>query len=220
MELPKDNTLLAYLVLSTKRAPTFPFLLPAQTYFHSPEGSVHGNGTLTCTASERHDFFQPEHGRRLTLLSSRGYSEQNWAREFATGFGGIQSEQEDSFAQRISSKLPSLQTPNSLICLIQESPYFATVFSSMDLDLRMYGLYTQDTAMLVLTNLQNYEQMLTLQHREEYWLYRFLPRNRISFALFPRRLCARWFRWGQQTNLHSFPSRFTVLERHICKDRP
>ena len=215
--LPESNVFLSYLVLNATRTPTFPFLSPSSSYVQSMEGATNGNGTVVCYASQQHTFFQPEHNRKLTLFSSRGYDNEGKAKPLADIYSKLYSDEEDSFASKVTDTLPKLQCPNSLVFIAQETPYSACVFLAKDIELRIYGIYTKDYALLAFSNLQNFEQLLRNSYRELYWLYRFLPRDEVAFVAFPRRVCSRWFRWGQQGALLSYATRYAVLERHIFR---
>lgn len=213
-----SNYLLGYIVLEARKRPVFP-LMPFTAPSQHIDGSSNGSGAVVCKASAEHVFFQPDLGKKLTFFASRGYADYEEAKELMKLHSTIQQTQDgDSSARQVAELLfPHLQ-PNSLVFLDQEKPYGSTIVLTSGVEMRLFGVYTPDFALLAVTNLQNFEDLLHKHHPSEFWLHRFLPRDTAHFIVFTKRVCARWFRWKSQDNLTSTAARFVALERLLFKE--
>lgn len=210
-----ENCMIGYLVLTSNHRMSFPLLSTASSYCDWPEGAPGSNSTTVVHASYMQDFYQPDKGRKICMLSSRGYSNERDAKGLMDHYAQVQATFQDSFEKSLQVRMRPVQQENTLVVLAQSEPYRSLTLMSKGVELRMYGLYTEDSAVLAFCNFQNYEEQLFSLHSKQFWVYRFLPRDNIWISLSPARLCSRWWRWGKQEHLKNFSARFTVLENHI-----
>ena len=112
--------------------------------------------------------------------------------------------------------LPLVQEP-SLVFIEQRSPFGLGVFLSKGVDLHLYGLYSEDQSLLVWTNSPSFEEKLVREYGNAFWIFRFLVRRDVSAVVFTKRLCSRWYRWGQQHDFRSPAARFPALERALFR---
>lgn len=108
-------------------------------------------------------------------------------------------------------------TPLSSMYLEQRKPYGVHVFRSVDKPLFVYGVYNSSVEMLIVTDLENYDELLRAYFPYDYFVYRFNPRTQTNLTLNTRRLCARWHRWST-TTLPDPAQRFCVLETSLTQN--
>lgn len=215
---PLSNYLLGYIVLESRKRPVFP-LLPHLEESQHIEGATGGNGTVVCQATNKHTFFQPELGKKVLFFSSSaGYDDYDRAKSIMGLYVSLrQSKDEDSKALQVAESLFPHLLPNSLVFLDQETPYGAATILTNGVELRLIGVYTQDFALLAITNIQNFEERLNIEYPSVFWTHRFETRDMAYLLLFTKRVCARWFRWKSQENLSSTAARFAALEKLLFK---
>jgi hypothetical protein len=185
------------------------------------EGSSGGNGTVVCQATCRYTFFQPELGKKVTFFSSHGYESYELTKSTMELYASMrQTKEEDSNASQVAGRLLQHVMPHSLIFIDQEAPYGAATILANGVELRLFGVYNADYALLAVTNIQNFEERLSVEHPSVFWTHRFPPKDSAYLMLFTKRICARWFRWKSQDNLSSTAARFVALERLLYRDVP
>lgn len=209
------NYLLCYIVLEARKLPVFPFLSPHSAHSHLNTSS-NGVGSVVCHASQQYNFFQPELGRKVEFFASQGYPTFESAQTLMQAYSSMNL-QEETFADRVRTIVFPALAPNSAVVLDQETPYGTVVCMSNGVELRMFGVYTQDYSLLVVTNVQNFEELLKQDYPGKFWIHRFQPKDLVQFVVFTRRVCARWFRWMGKTNLSGAASRFVALENLLFR---
>lgn len=86
------------------------------------------------------------------------------------------------------------------------NPYLLTLTSSQN-KLSVFGLYNDDTDLLVVTSIENLIDLID----NKWWHHRLSVDN---FSISVPRLCSRWYRWKKDLALTS-AQRFCILERNI-----
>lgn len=213
---PADKMLLGYLVLNATKTPEFPFVNREHTEVRQHiDGAI--NGSVVNVASEVHDFYYPQRSRNYVFNSVQNYSEFSVVQPLMSDFANLHAKTEvvSSFHEVLSENVVDQVQDNSLVVVEQHRPFGMNAIFSRGVELYMYGLHNEHQSLLVWTNLSNYEDLLVRNYGDKFWLYRFRPRRDVNFVVFSRRVCSRWFRWGQQENFKNPAARFPALERQI-----
>lgn len=133
----------------------------------------------------------------------------------------VQSDKKlQAMAQVLDNFVPSDVGPAdapSFTYLHQATPFQSHFFKAENQEVFVYGIYTTQADVLVVTNMADYDKMAHMALPTSF-LYRFRQGLRsCAFSLNTKRLVARWARWthSPQSSLKTPAERFFVLDQSL-----
>lgn len=220
MDFPKENLIVGCMVLSSTQATTLPLFSQGALNTHV-EGYVHGRVGLR--GEFRSDqIWLPQKGQAYYMAASTPLKPDTTLKVL-TSFdqGSSEGMESDSESRKVSGRLlSSLQdagVSNGIICLEKRLPFGFIGISALDCELYLYGLHNQRVSVLYWTNLEpeSFEHQLRLECGNSFWFYRFLPRKNLTMVLHTKRICSRWYRWGETPTMKDPSRRFQALEASL-----
>lgn len=222
MEVSNSNLIIGCTVLSSTQATQLPLFSQGALNVHV-EGCVHGRVGIRahCAAGP---IYIPQKGRSFYLSSTQDLGEEKTTgivQAFDNLNLGIQDgsgpEDEKGVANRMLSACLSNNVSAGIVGLEQRSPYGFTVITSLDCELYLYGLHSNRVSVLYWTNMEqeSFENLVRQECGNTYWFYRFLPRKNQTLVLHTKRICSRWYRWGENPSMRDPSRRFQALETSL-----
>jgi len=228
--LNEDPPFVGCMILSSPQATHLPFLTMGSFKSHI-EGSVHGSVGQTCSFAPQ-PFFVPQRGRQFFMSSSRPEDallldtslpgEDPPGVRIAKLLSAPDTDEDlagQALVERLSTSVDTLLSDGAprILSVEQRRPYGFVGLSVSNVNLYMYGVYSDRLAALYWTDVEpeTFQSKLLTEHGNFYWVHRFLVRTNESFVLNTGRLCSRWYRWSESPNTRDFSRRFQALERLI-----
>lgn len=218
--LPLDNLLVGCMVLTSTQATHLPLFSQASLKPHV-EGTVNGKvGTIAHT--QVGPLFVPQKGRSYFLSASCPVSEDAAKNSFLSELQGdlVESDSEFGVSSRVQDATLRLGGMNGLYSWEQIRPFGFVALSAVNCELYMYGLHSPRVSVLYWTNMDpvSFEARLRDECGNAFWFYRFLPRRNLSLVLHTKRICSRWYRWGESPNMRDPSRRFQALETSLVNN--
>lgn len=195
------------LVISASQA-VLPPLISGVKFNPHIEGSYNGSVALSSAFSE--DVYVPSKRRSFFVNASikldnvPGFVERSLRHPAELEF--------DRHFDSCCSESLNLDSP-ALVALEQRTPFGYVGLYSKSVDLFMYGLYNSKVSLLYWSDIENLDDVLARNTQNEFWVYRFKPRQNFSTVLYTKRICSRWYRW--RDSLRESGQRFQALERSL-----
>ena len=119
--------------------------------------------------------------------------------------------EEDTLAGRLA--LAGSELDVNMVVLEQTMPHGYVAVLAKNLNCYLYGIYSDTSTSLVVTNVANYYELVVEQSNNNYMVHRMgMPIN-LCTIIYTKRLCSRFFRY--RTAGLTQPKMFSALERSL-----
>jgi hypothetical protein len=170
------------------------------------DGSTYGQ--VAIEAPIQAEVLQPQRGKRFTVSSALPMmcSQEKLIRGLTENY-----EEEDTLVGRLSLAGSDLDV--NLVVLEQTMPHGYVAILAKNLNCYLYGIYSDVSTSLVITNVANYYELITEQNNNNYMVHRMGMHINLCNVIYTKRLCSRFFRY-RNAGLTP-PKMFSALERSL-----
>lgn len=187
-----------------------PIIVPplvSRSKFHNHvEGSTYGQ--VAIEAPIQSEVLNPQRGKRFTVSSALPMlcSQETLVRRLTENYS-----EEDTLAGRLNLAGSDLDV--NLVVLEQTMPHGYVALLAKNINCYLYGIYSDTSTSLVITNVANYYELVTEQNNNSYMVHRMGMHSNLCTVLYTKRLCSRFYRY-RTANLTP-PKMFSALERSL-----
>lgn len=183
-----------------------PPLVSRSKFIPHVDGSTYGQ--VAIEAPIQSEVLQPQRGRRFTISTALPMlcSQESLIRGLTENY-----EEEDTLVGRLRIAGSDLNV--NLMILEQTMPHGYVAILAKQLNCYVYGLYSDISTSLVITNVANYYDLISEQNNNSYMVHRMNVYNNLCTIIYTKRLCSRFFRY--RTAGLTQPKMFSALERTL-----
>ena len=170
------------------------------------EGSTYGQVAIESTIQS--EVLQPHRGRRFTVSSALPLTcgRDRLIRGLTENF-----DEQDTLAGRLGLAGSAVEV--NMVVLEQTMPYGYVAILAKNVNCYVYGLYSDASTTLVVTNVANYYELISEQNNNSYMVHRMGVHTNLCTVVYTKRLCSRFFRY-RGSGLPT-PKMFSALERSL-----
>ena len=187
-----------------------PIIVPplvSRSKFHPHvDGSTYGQ--VAIEAPIKSEVLQPQRGKRFTVSSALPMlcNQESLVRGLTENYA-----EEDTLAGRLSIAGSELNV--NMVVLEQTMPHGYVAILAKNLNCYLYGIYSDVSTSLVITNVANYYELVTEQSNNSCMVQRMGMHINLCTVIYTKRLCSRFFRY--RTAGLTQPKMFSALERSL-----
>lgn len=183
-----------------------PPLVSRSKFVPHVDGSTYGQ--VAIEAPIHSEILQPQRGRRFTIGSALPMlcNQESLIRGLTENY-----DEEDTLVGRL--RLAGSDLNVNMMVLEQTMPHGYIAVLSKQLTCYMYGLYSDSSTSLVITNVANYYDLISEHSNNSYMVHRMNTYTNLCTIIYTKRLCSRFFRY--RTAGLSQPKMFSALERTL-----
>jgi hypothetical protein len=185
-----------------------PIIVPplvSRSKFHTHvEGSTYGQ--VAVEAPIQAEVSPGASGRNFTVSSALPMlcSQETLVRRLTDNYN-----ERDTLAGRLNGSDLGV----NMVVLEQRHPHGYLVVLARNLNCYLYGIYSEESTSLIITNVANYYELVTEQNNNAYMVHRMGMHHNLCTVLYTKRLCSRFYRY-RTANLTP-PKMFSALERSL-----